>query len=107
MTNRNPSPTTRFSTGRSGNPGGKPLKSRNRIQGDFLKALADDFEHYGGAAIERCRELKPWEYLRIIASLIPKGGTDESALEWLSSEDLEAVLRALRAFMVAEGIDRG
>jgi hypothetical protein len=107
MANRNPSPKTRFSIGQSGNPGGKPLKSRNRIQGDFLKALADDFERHGAAAIVRCRELKPWEYLRIVASLVPKDGTDKSALEWLSSEDLEAVLRVLRAFMVAEGVDHG
>lgn len=58
--------------GESGNPGGKPVGTRNRLQGDFVRELADDFETFGRVAIEECRTSEPAKYLQIIASLMPK-----------------------------------
>ena len=62
-----------------GNPGGpgRPLGSKNRLSEFFLNELADHFEEHGREAIERVFEDRPGEYLRIIASLVPK----ELALE--------------------------
>ena len=61
-----------FEPGQSGNPKGRPKGSRNKLSEDFLKALHDDFMIHGVAAIENMREEKPSEYVRVIASLVPK-----------------------------------
>lgn len=61
-----------FQRGQSGNPGGKPVGSRNRLSGAFLEALADDFERHGKKAIQRCRVATPSRYLQIVASLLPR-----------------------------------
>ena len=38
----------------------------------FLEALAQDFAEHGPAAIVACREEKPTEYVKVVASLLPK-----------------------------------
>jgi hypothetical protein len=58
--------------GQSGNPAGRPKGSRHKLSEDFLKALAEDFENHGKDAIERMREERPGDYIRVIASLVPK-----------------------------------
>ena len=52
-TNRNNDPEdtgqkldTRFKPGRSGNPGGRPKGSRNKLGEAFVQALADDFSEH-------------------------------------------------------------
>ena len=63
---------TRFKSGESGNPSGRPKGSRNRISEAMLKALADDFDTHGVVVIETVRADRPHDYLKIIASLLPK-----------------------------------
>jgi hypothetical protein len=58
--------------GQSGNPGGRPKGSRNRLSEDFIAALQEDFQDHGSAAIAACRAEKPDVYLRIIAGILPK-----------------------------------
>jgi len=58
--------------GQSGNPAGRPKGARSQLTEDFLKALADDFESNGVAAIEKARETDAVGYVRIIAGLLPK-----------------------------------
>ncbi len=64
----NPAPTHRFAPGE----GGRPKGARNLLQGSFIRALADDFAQHGAAIIARCRDEKPDQYLRVIASVLPK-----------------------------------
>ena len=46
-----------FRPGQSGNPGGRAVGARVRLQGDFLNALADHFTVNGKDALERaCAE---------------------------------------------------
>ena len=71
-----PKEDTQFKVGNPGGPG-RPLGAKNRLSEFFLNELADHFEKYGREAIERVFEDRPGEYLRIIASLVPK----ELALE--------------------------
>ena len=66
-----PKEDTQFKVGNPGGPG-RPLGSKNRLSEYFLHELADHFEKYGKEAIERVFEDRPGEYLRIIATLIPK-----------------------------------
>lgn len=59
-----------FQPGQSGNPGGKPVGSRNQLHGDFLNALCADFEVHGVKAIERCREEFPVKYLEVVLRIV-------------------------------------
>lgn len=62
----------RFKPGHSGNPGGRPVGTKLRINKKFLETLADDFERYGRMAIARCRRKHPEAYLRALVALMPK-----------------------------------
>jgi len=90
-----------FSPGQSGNPGGKPVGSRNRLQGDFMRALSEDFAAHGKAAIAQCRMEKPDVYLRIVASLFPKELEIKRPLDDLSDEELEAGIALLQEYLIA------
>jgi hypothetical protein len=42
-------------------------------EGDaFLQALADDFEAHGKGVVEKVRTERPQDYLKIVASVMPK-----------------------------------
>jgi hypothetical protein len=89
------------------NPGGKPVGSRNRLQGDFMRKMADDFEKHGKKAIETMREEKPAEYIRAIASLMPKELEISHPLDDLSDEQLNAAVIAARAILAAQDMGAG
>ena len=61
--------------GQSGNPAGRPKGSRHKLSEDLFKALAEDFENHGKDAIVKMREDRPGDYIRVIASLVPKEAT--------------------------------
>lgn len=86
-----------FQKGQSGNPGGSTAGYRRKIQSYFLKALADDFEQHGAAAIEAARVANPVGYLRVIASLIPKAIEFAGPLEQLTDGELETAIGWLQA----------
>lgn len=97
-----------FQAGQSGNPGGKPRHARNRLQGGFLNALADDFDTHGKAAIEAAREKDPVGYIKAIASLMPKQVEQSQPLEDLTDAELVAGIALLRARLsgaAGEGAD--
>jgi hypothetical protein len=89
----------RFITGNT--VGGRPKGSRNKLGEDFIKALHDDFEQHGIAAIQTMREDKPHEYVKVIASLLPKElkVTTESDL---TNDQLNQRIRQLAAAISLE-----
>src|SRR5436309_997509 len=81
----------RFLPGNDGHGGGRPLGSRNKLQGDFLKALAADFAEHGAGVIKIARIEKPVEYLKVITSVLSKEVVvEQSVLSDISDDELAA-----------------
>lgn len=98
----------RFLPGVSGNPAGKPKGARTKLGEQFLSALQEDFQAHGVEAIQAVRQERPQDYLKVIASLMPKDlnlnvnnlddATDAELVQRL--RDLESVIRP---FLAVEG----
>lgn len=54
-----------------GNPG-RPKGSRNKLGESFITELYEDFQEHGPSVIKAVREEKPDQYLKVIASVLPK-----------------------------------
>jgi hypothetical protein len=83
--------------GTSGNPAGRPEGARNRLQSSFLYALAKDFEEHGEGAIRIMRVERPAEYVKVVASLMPKEFlVTDNALGEMSDDELLAAIQSIR-----------
>ena len=101
MSERN-TETGRFLTGNSG--GGRPKGSRNKLGEQFLEALAQDFAEHGQQAIVDCREEKPTEYVKIVASLLPKELlVRKDPVDEMSNEEIADALDILRGMVAGSG----
>lgn len=65
------SEATQFKPGQPSR-GGRRKGSRDKIATAMLEAIAKDFEQHGEEAIKIARMERPVEYLRVVASLLPK-----------------------------------
>ena len=80
--------STKFKPGKSGNPAGRPKGARSKLGEAFIDAMLADFNKHGKMAIETVRDEKPDQYLKVIASILPKEITGEDgeaipvAIEW-------------------------
>lgn len=61
----------RFVAGNSGN-GGRPKGARAKLGEEFLKTLLADYNEHGANVIAQVREEKPADYIKVIASILPK-----------------------------------
>src|SRR5262245_64810074 len=72
---------------------GRMKGSRNKLGADFLYALQREFEQFGEATIRYVRVDRPVEFLKIIASILPKEfEITDSRLKDLSDEQLDALI---------------
>lgn len=82
-----------FQPGNNANPAGRPKGSRNKLGEAFIAALHDDFKINGIAVIAKVRDERPHEYLKVVASLLPKQvEIKESAFDGLSDEDIAVLI---------------
>jgi hypothetical protein len=89
--------------GQSGNPKGRPIGSRNKLNEKFILALHDDFAKHGPAVIAEVREKRPETYLKVIASILPRElhFKSASAFDGISDEELNDTLESIRRVLAA------
>ena len=104
MVNKSPNEDTRF---KLGNPG-RPKGSRNKLGEAFIAALHADFKEHGVKALELMRESKPNEYIRVIASLLPKelNIAAESPFDNIDDAELRILYDAARSVAVIRAGDK-
>ncbi|WP_181180178.1 DUF5681 domain-containing protein [Mesorhizobium sp. B2-1-3A] len=97
----------KFKPGQSGNPNGRPKGSRNALGEAFLEAMHEDFKTHGAAVIAQVREEKPDQYLKVVASILPKDlNVNVNHLNELSDDELRSRIRDLHGLLAPflEGI---
>ena len=58
--------------GQSGNPAGRPKGARSKLAEDFLKDVQAEWETHGAVAVSDMRTKNPGDFVKMIASLLPK-----------------------------------
>ena len=85
------------------NGGGRPKGSRNKISEAFLADLYEDWEGNGVEVIRQVREERPADYLKVVASVLPKDlNVNVNPLDMMTDEQLRnyvsSLVREARAF---------
>ena len=88
---------------------GRPVGSRNKLGTAFLDDMYADWQDHGKAVIAAVRDNKPDQYLKVVASLLPKDiNLNVNDLEDVSDDELVQRLRELdsviRPFLADGGI---
>lgn len=92
----------RFLTGNIG--GGRPKGSRNKLGEAFVDELYADWQQCGAKTIAKVREERPADYLKVIASILPKDvNVKVSAIESMSDDELNATIKRLLRDREADG----
>jgi hypothetical protein len=96
-----------FESGRT-KTGGRVKGAKNRLSHAFLTALADDFEQFGVDAIKIARVERPVEYVRIVASLMPRElEISETHLMQIDDNELDAFIEFARRRIAERALSIG
>ena len=87
-----------FKPGHNAPGPGRPKGSRNKLGEAFIDALHKDFQEHGPVVIERVRQEKPEQYLKVIAMIVPKElHVRDTSFDNLTDEDLADIIASVRA----------
>jgi hypothetical protein len=62
----------KWQPGQSPNPAGRPKGSRNKLAESFLADVLTEWETHGAVAVSDMREKNPGDFVKMVASLVPK-----------------------------------
>lgn len=87
-----------FKPGQSGNPAGRAKGSRHKLGEAFIQDMYAAWETQGKDAIDRVIKDRPHEFIKSVASILPKEiEVKTTNVQELSDDDLAAALIALRS----------
>lgn len=98
--------TGRFLKGTGG--AGRKKGSRNKLGEAFLTDMMQDWEEHGKSVIAAVRAEKPDQYLKVVASILPKDlNVNVNSLDEVTDDELIKSIReldaAIRPFLDAQG----
>ena len=83
--------------------GGRRKGARDRISTALLEAIAADFEEFGYEAVKIARVERPVEYLRVVASLLPKEfEITDNRLKDIDDSELDFLIELARQRLASE-----
>lgn len=86
-----------WGVGQSGNPAGRPRSARSKISESFLKQVYAEWEISGKAAIANMARDEPCDFVKMVASLIPKEfHVTELPFEGMTLDDVGDIIEAVR-----------
>lgn len=87
---------------------GRPKGSRNKLGEAFLQDMLADWSEHGVAAIQAVREEKPDQYLKVVASVLPKElNLRVNDFDDLTDDQLARQLAAVATQLARAGIALG